>query len=119
MDRQNRPRLYRACLLREGLRHAFAVKGQDGKDALDRWVSWARLCRIPSFVNLSRTVVTHRAAIDPALEHNLSNALIESSNTQMLTRLTFGFRSPEALIALAMLALGGHRPLLPGRTTHG
>jgi hypothetical protein len=27
----------------------------------------------------------------------------------------FGFNSPEALIALAMLSLGGHKPLLPGR----
>ncbi|HEY5184544.1 MAG TPA: hypothetical protein VIM19_06490, partial [Actinomycetes bacterium] len=27
--------------------------------------------------------------------------------------------SPEALIALAMLALGGYRPSLPGRTAHG
>jgi hypothetical protein len=30
-------------------------------------------------------------------------------------RLSFGFKSPEALIALALLSLGGHRPALPGR----
>jgi len=35
-----------------------------------------------------------------------------------LTRIAFGFRSPEALITLAMLALGGHRPALPGRHKH-
>jgi hypothetical protein len=29
--------------------------------------------------------------------------------------MAFGFRSPQALIALAMLALGGHPPALPGR----
>jgi hypothetical protein len=33
----------------------------------------------------------------------------------VLTRIAFGFHSAEALIALAMLALGGHRPALPGR----
>ncbi len=36
----------------------------------------------------------------------------------MITRIAFGFASPEALIALialAMLNLGGHRPVLPGR----
>ena len=33
-----------------------------------------------------------------------------------LTRIAFGFRSPEALIALAMLSLGGHPPVLPART---
>jgi transposase len=48
----------------------------------------------------------------------MSNALIESTNTKirLLTRLAYGFRSPQALIALALLALGGHRPPLPGRT---
>ncbi len=51
----------------------------------------------------------------------MSNALVESTNTKirLLTRIAFGFKSPEALIALAMLSLGGHRPQLPGRATHG
>jgi transposase len=68
-------------------------------------------------VQLQRRIVKHRAAIDATLEHGLSQGLIESTNTKirLLTRLAFGFRSPEALIALAMLALGGHRPALPGR----
>ncbi|CKS35042.1 transposase [Mycobacterium tuberculosis] len=65
----------------------------------------------------------HRAtpqAIDAALDHGLWQGLIESTNTKirLLTRIAFGFRSPEALIALAMLALGGRRPALPGRTKH-
>jgi transposase len=111
------PRLYRGYLLKEGLRHVFQVKGEAGKQALDRWISWARRCRIPAFVELQRRIVKHRAAIDAALEHRLSQGLIESTNTKirLLTRIAFGFRSPEALIALAMLALGGHRPALPGR----
>lgn len=112
------PRLYRAYLLKEGLRHVFAVKGEAGKQALDRWLSWARRSRLPSFVRLARRIVTYRTSIENALEHNLSNALIESTNTKirLLTRIAYGFRSPEALIALAMLSLGGHRPPLPGRT---
>jgi transposase len=111
------PRLYRAYLLKEGLRHAFVVKGQAGKDALDAWISWARRCRIPAFVELGRKIVKHRASIDAALDHRLSQGLIESTNTKirLLTRIAFGFRSPQALIALALLALGGHRPDLPGR----
>ena len=36
------PRLHRAYLLKEGLRFVFAVKGDAGKNALDRWLSWAR-----------------------------------------------------------------------------
>ena len=52
-----------------------------------------------------------------AIEHGLSNGLVESVNTKirLITRMAFGFRSPDALIALAMLNLGGHRPALPGR----
>jgi transposase len=110
-------RLYRAYLLKEGLRHVFKVKGDEGKEALDRWCSWARRCRIPSFVELSRTIRRHRPAIDAALEHGLSNALIESVNTKIrvITRVAFGFKDPAALIALAMISLGGYRPPLPGR----
>ena len=110
-------RLYRAYLLKEGLRHVFSVKGEEGKQALDRWISWARRCRIPVFVELAGRIVRHRQAIDAALDHGLSQGLIESTNTKIrvLTRVAFGFHSAEALIALAMLALGGHRPALPGR----
>ena len=110
-------RLYRAYLLKEGLRHVFSVKGQAGKEALDKWISWARRCRIPVFVELASRIVTHRDPIDAALDHGLSQGLIESTNTKIrvLTRIAFGFHNAEALIALAMLALGGHRPALPGR----
>jgi len=112
------PRLYRAYLLKEGLRAVFALKSQAGKEALDRWISWARRCRIPAFVTLQRRIIKHRAAIEAALEHDLSNALVESTNTKIrvLTRIAFGFANPQALIALAMLALGGYCPPLPGRT---
>ncbi|MEV0705845.1 transposase, partial [Saccharopolyspora sp. NPDC050389] len=53
-----------------------------------------------------------------SLEHGLSNALIESTNTKirLLTRMAFGFKRPDALISLALLALGGYRPELPDRT---
>jgi transposase len=114
------PRLHRAYLLKEGLRHVFSVKGDEGKQALDRWISWAQRCRIPVFVELAGRIKRHRVTIDAALDHGLSQGLIESTNTKirLLTRVAFGFRSPEALIALAMLALGGHRPPLPGRTKY-
>jgi transposase len=61
--------------------------------------------------------VRHRPSILAAIEHGLSNGLIESVNTKirLITRMAFGFRSPDALIALAMLSLGAHRPALPGR----
>ncbi len=96
----------------------FAVKGEEGKQALDRWLSWARRSRMPPFVELARKILKHREAIDPALDSGLSQGLVESTNTKvrLLTRIAFGFHGPEPLVALAMLALGAHPPLLPGRT---
>lgn len=115
---QTDPRLYRAYLLKEGLRLIFQMPHTAAIDALDRWISWARRCRIPSFVKLQKSIVKHRDRILAAIEHNLSNALIESTNTKirLLTRMAYGFHSAQPLIALAMLTLGGHRPNLPGRT---
>jgi transposase len=111
------PRLHRAYLLKEALRYVFTVKGEAGKVALDRWLSWARRCRIPAFVHLAQRITAIRDKIHATLDHGLSNALIESVNTKirLLTRIAFGFRSPDALIALAMLSLGGHKPTLPDR----
>lgn len=79
-----------------------------------------RIWRFGDILNLvaaPRTIVKHRHAILAAIEHGLSNGRIESVNTKvrLITRIAFGFRSLEALIALAMLSLGGHRPALPGR----
>jgi transposase len=111
------PRLHRAWLLKEALRYVFSVKGAAGKTALERWLSWARRCRIPAFVRLARRIKAVRERIDATLDHGLSNALVESVNTKirLLTRIAFGFRSADALIGLAMLSLAGHRPVLPGR----
>lgn len=111
------PYLYRAWLLKEGLRLPFQLKGEEGKHALQRWLKWAARCRIPEFTELGRKVRRHLPAIHAALEHKLSNGLVESVNTKIrvITRMAFGFHNPQALIALAMLALGGLRPALPGR----
>ncbi len=111
------PRLHRAYLLKEGVRLVFQLPAAEAEEALDVWVGWARRCRIPAFVDLQRRIVKHKASILAAIEHGLSNGRIESVNTKirLITRVAFGFRSPDALIALAMLNLGGHRPALPGR----
>jgi transposase len=53
-------RLHRAYLLKEGLRAIFAIAGEQGAkaaiDALDRWLSWARRCRIEVFTELARRI---------------------------------------------------------------
>ena len=116
-------RLYRAYLLKEELRLVFKLKGLRAVALLDAWLVWARRCRIPAFVRLARSITDHRAGIQASLLHGLSNGLVESVNTRirLLTRIAFGFKSPEALIGLAMLSVGGLCPPLPGRAqpTHG
>lgn len=113
------PYLYRAYLLKEGIRTVFQLKGRPrlAPAALDRWLSWAARCRIPQFVELGRKIRGHRPGIEASLRNSLSNGLIESVNTKLraIARAAFGFHGPQPLIALGMLALGGLRPALPGR----
>lgn len=72
-------------------------------------------------MKLQKSIVKHKARILAAIEHGLSNGLIESTNTKirLITRMAFGFKSPQALIALTLLALGGHQPVPRPGLTHG
>lgn len=111
------PKLHRAYLLKEALRAVFKMPLAEARDALDGWVLWARRSRIEVFVKLQRSIVKHRDRILASIEHGLSNGLVEATNTKvrLITRIAYGFKSTDALIALVMLSLGAHRPKLPGR----
>jgi len=118
IQRTNR-RLYRAYLLKEQLRVVFHEPSIDGAiEMLDAWIAWAQRSRLPGFVKLAATIRADREAILATLTHRLSNARMEAANTtiRLITRRAFGFHSAEALIALAMLTLGGLCPPLPGRS---
>ena len=110
-------RLYRAYLLSQQLREIYRVGLADAIALLDAWLAWARRSRLAPFVKLARTITEQRPGIEAAVRHGLSNARVEQVNTQLrlITRRAFGFHSPHAAIALAMLALGGLCPPLPGR----
>jgi len=99
------------------LRKVFRLRGKRGMNLLDAWLRWARRCRIPEFVKVAKSISNHRVAIQAALTEGLTNARVESMNTKirLITRMAFGFRSTDALIALAMLSLGGFCPPLPCR----
>ena len=107
--------LYRAYLLKEQLRQIYREPPDAATGLLDDWLAWARRCRLKPFVKLAKTITQQRAGIQAAIEHGLSNARVEAINTQirLLTRRAFGFHSPDALIALAMLSLADLCPPLP------
>jgi transposase len=112
------PVLNRAYRLKEALRYVFHAPTFDqARYALDKFLSWAARCRIPQFVELGRSVRAHLQPIHNSLANNLSNGRIESVNAKLrlITRIAFGFRNVNSMIALAMLSLGGHPPTLPNR----
>jgi transposase len=72
----------------------------------------ARRSRLPAFVRLAQQIAAHLGGIAAALRLGLSNARTESVNTRirLIARRAFAFHSPEALLALALLSLGGPPP---------
>ena len=116
IEQTNRP-IFRAYLLKEQLRQIYRLPAAEAAQLLERWLIWARRCRLRPFVKLAKTITQQKAGILAAITNGLSNARVEAINTQirLITRRAFGFHTPEALIALAMLSLAGLCPPLPGR----
>lgn len=108
-------RLYRAYLLKEQLRQIYRLPADAASRLLEDWLKWARRCRLAPFVKLARTITDQRDGIVAAIQRGLSNARVEAINTQirLITRRAFGFHTPDALIALAMLSLADLCPPLP------
>lgn len=110
--------LYRAYLLKEALRTVFHAPSLNAaRRRLSAWLAWSRRSQLRPFVKLARTIREYLPRINAALEHRLTNARVEATNTQirLLTRIAHGFRHTSALIGLAMLKLAGLCPPLPGR----
>ncbi len=114
IQQTNKP-LYRAYLISQQLREIYRVSYKEAILLLDAWLAWAHRCRLAPFVKLAKTITEQRSGIEAAIEHGLSNARTEQVNTQirLITRRAYGFHTPQALIALAMLSLGGLCPPLP------
>lgn len=109
--------LYRAYLIKEQLREAFAVKGEAGKALLAGVISWATRSRIPEMVKLAASLRTYQKTIKNALGSGVNNGRVEATNThiQTLIKQAYGYGSAEALIAMIELKHGGLCPALPGR----
>jgi len=112
---RNEP-LYRAYLLKEQLRAVFHEPDwQLAAERLDIWITWAKTSSLASFAKAAATVHSYRDRIVATLRYGLTNARTEAINTtiRLISRRAYGFHSPDAMIALAMLKLGGYRPPLP------
>jgi transposase len=112
---QTNKRLYRAYLLSQQLREIYRASAEDAFVLLEAWLKWARRCRLEPFRKLARRITEQRHRVEAAITANLSNARVEQVNTQLrlIMRRGFGYHSPWAVIALAMLSLGGLCPPLP------
>ena len=107
--------LYRGYLIKEQLREAFKVKGEDGKKLLRGMIAWAHRCRMPEFIKLARTLSKHRDLIYHTLDGGPSNGRAEALNAQVNALITRarGFRSAAALIAMIDFVHGGICPDSP------
>ena len=70
----------------------FETKGGQGRALLTGWIAWAQRSQLPEFVKLAKTIRHYRELIHNTLDHGLSNALSEATNThvRLLTRRAYG-----------------------------
>lgn len=110
----NKP-LYKGYLIKEQLREALKVKGDDGKTLLRGMIAWAHRCRIPEFVKLAKTLSRFRPLIYATLDGGPSNGRAEALNAQINALITRarGFRSAAALMAMCDFVYGGLCPESP------
>jgi transposase len=110
----NKP-LYKGYLIKEQLREAFKVKGEDGKTLLNGLIAWAQRCQIPEFIKLAKTLTRFKGLIRATLDGGPSNGRAEALNAQVNALITRarGFRSASAVMAMANFVHGGLCPSSP------
>ncbi len=99
-------RLYRAYLLKEQLRALYHLEDPAQAPAhLTAWLAWAQRSKLKPFVRLARTLRRYRAGILAAIRLRLTNARLEGlhNKVRMLSHRSYGFHSPDALIAMIYL----------------
>lgn len=114
--RQTNQPLFTAYLLKEQLREALRETDPDlAADRLEVWIGWAATSGLEPFQKTAETISGYFHRIVNTIRYGLTNARIEAVNTtlRLVVRRAYGFHSAQAMIALAMLKLGGYRPELP------
>ena len=112
----------RAWRLKEGLRRVYEAAGAANneavaREALGKWLSWARRCRLEPFKKLALTLKAHLAGVIQGMLDRRSNAFVEAMNglLQQAKRAARGFRTTENFIVIAYLRMSKlkHLPVHP------
>ena len=112
---QKYPTLFRARALKESLRIILSMSCEQAKTELDKWLNWARRCRIKPFVELGKKIRRHYDGILASIKYGLPNARTEAVNNKikLVIRMAYGFRNIQNMLDMVMLKCGCFTVLLP------
>ena len=102
--------MFRAFVLKEELRLLYQLDDPRlAPQHLDPWRAWPSRSRLETFIKLARTIRRHRAGILAAIRLALSNGRLKGLNSRirLISHRSFGFHSPDPLIALVYLCCAG------------
>ncbi|MDT0224121.1 transposase [Gordonia sp. AC31] len=107
--------LARAYQMKEEIRHILSGAYPSCWAPLRRWIRKAESSGIPEIRTMATSIRKREVQIHNAVECQMSNARVEATNCHLrsLTKRSYGFHTPEALIAMANLTRGGACPTLP------
>ncbi|WP_434613349.1 ISL3 family transposase [Arthrobacter sp. A5] len=109
--------LWDAYQLKESLREVFAgdLNPADVMEMITTWCELAATPNIREFARAAATIRSHTDGIHAAVTRQLSNGPHEGLNNKIrtMTRRSYGFHTPEAALALIMLACGPVEIKLP------
>lgn len=114
--RRHNYRLYRAWELKEQLRELYrSVDPADATRYLKRWCTSALRSKIRGFGILARRLQKHFDAVIAAVQLGLSNSRLEGINSKIrvIQRRGYGHPTPESLMTMVYLCLGGLNLSLP------
>lgn len=112
-------RTARAWRLKGALRQLYQAHPtpEEAARLLERWISWARRCRLPALKRLGATLQQHRDGIVEHFRNGLINSFVEAMNVkiQAAKARAKGYATERKLIAIAYLPCGTlkHLPCNP------
>ena len=95
---------------RKQLRALYQLENPaDAPTHLTAWLAWASRSKLKPFIKLARTLRRYRNGILAAIRLGLTNARLEGlhNKIRLLCHRSYGFHTPQALIALIYLCCAG------------